>query len=77
MSLLDKLEVQDLCGHTALHARKWSIFICIALVLLKKEEEEEEEEEKEEEEVEERRMPNRNFFTSRGADVKLCYIAML
>ena len=28
MSLLDKQEVQDICGHTALHARKWSGFIC-------------------------------------------------
>ena len=71
MSLLDKQEVQDLCGHTALHARKWSGFICkraskydtIALGLLKKEEEE--------------RMPNRDFFTSRGAYVNLRYIAML
>ena len=24
MSLLDKEEVQDICGHTALRARKWS-----------------------------------------------------
>ena len=24
MSLLDKQEVQDICGHTALRARKWS-----------------------------------------------------
>ena len=37
--------------------------------LLKNEEEEEEEEEE--------RMPNRDFFTSRGAYVKLRYIAML
>ena len=28
MSLLDKQEVQDICEHTALHARKWSEFIC-------------------------------------------------
>ena len=28
MSLLDKQEVQDICEHTALHARKWSGFIC-------------------------------------------------
>ena len=27
MSLLDKQEVQDICGHTALSARKWSGFI--------------------------------------------------
>ena len=27
MSLLDKQEVQDICGYTALHARKWSGFI--------------------------------------------------
>ena len=47
MSLLDKQEVQDICGHTGLHARKWSGFICkqasddtIALGLLKKEDEE-------------------------------------
>ena len=46
MSSLDKQEVQDVCGHTALRARKWSGFVCqkiretIALVLLKKEEEE-------------------------------------
>ena len=48
MSLLDKQEVQDICEHTALCARKWSEFICkrapediydiIALGLLKKEE---------------------------------------
>ena len=46
MWLLDKQEVQDICEHTALHARKWSGFICIrvkrndtiALGLLKKEE---------------------------------------
>ena len=47
MSLLDKKEVQDICEHTALCARKWSGFICkrasedttlsIALCLLKKE----------------------------------------
>ena len=28
MSLLDKQEVQDICEHTALRARKWSGFIC-------------------------------------------------
>ena len=28
MSLFDKQEVQDLCEHTALCARKWSGFIC-------------------------------------------------
>ena len=28
MSLLDKQEVQDICGHTALCTRKWSGFIC-------------------------------------------------
>ena len=28
MSLLDKQEAQDICGHTALRARKWSGFIC-------------------------------------------------
>ena len=28
MSLLDKQEVQYICEHTALHARKWSGFIC-------------------------------------------------
>ena len=49
MSLLDKQEVQDICVHTAMRARKWSRFICkratelrydtIALGLLKKEEE--------------------------------------
>ena len=25
---LDKQEVQDICGHTTLRARKWSRFIC-------------------------------------------------
>ena len=73
MSLLDKQEVQDICGHTALHARKWSRFTCkrasedttLVLGLLKKEEEER------------RRMPNSDFFTSRGAYVKLRYIVML
>ena len=53
MSLLDKLEVQDICEHIALLARKWSGFICKRVSedttlsryigLLKKEEEEEEE----------------------------------
>ena len=28
MSLLDKQKLQDICGHTALRARKWSGFIC-------------------------------------------------
>ena len=60
MSLLDKQEVQDICGHTELCARKWSGFICklfvrrydtIALGLLKKEGEEEE-----------RRMLNHDFL---------------
>ena len=46
MSLLDKQEVQDICEHTALRARKWSGFICkraseIQQGLLKKEEKEE------------------------------------
>ena len=55
MLLLDKQEVQDICGHTALHARKWNGFICkpcsdrrydtIALGLLKKEEHDEKEDE--------------------------------
>ena len=48
MSLLGKQDLQDICGHTALRARKWSGFICkrtledttIALSLLKKEEKE-------------------------------------
>ena len=72
MSLLDKQEVQDICELTALRARKWSGFICKRasedttlsryIGLLKKEEE---------------RMPNREFFSSRGAYVKLRYIAML
>ena len=47
MSLLDKQEVQDIYGHTALRARKWSGFIrkrasedtTLALGLLKKKEE--------------------------------------
>ena len=25
---LDKQEVQDICGHSAMRARKWSGFIC-------------------------------------------------
>ena len=67
MSLLDKQEVQDICGNTALHARKWSGFICkqasedITLGLLKKEEEKEE------------CQIGRFFFTSRSAYVKLRY----
>ena len=69
MSLFDKHEVHDICGHTALHARKWSGFICkrasedttLALGLLKKEE----------------RMPNGDFFTSRDAYVNCAIIAML
>ena len=51
MALLDKQEVQHICGHTVVCARKWSGFICklrqkiinydtIALCLLKKEEKE-------------------------------------
>ena len=50
MSLLDKQEVQDICEHTALCARKWSGCICKRaseyktlshyIGLLKKEEEE-------------------------------------
>ena len=65
MSLLDKQEVQDICGYTALRAKKWSRFICkravrrydtIALGLLKKEELEEELEKRR------RRMPNSDFF---------------
>ena len=42
MSLLDKQEVQDICEHTALRARKCSGFICKGasyICLLKKEEE--------------------------------------
>ena len=35
------------------------------------------EEEEEEDELERRRMPKRDFFTSRGAYVNLRYIAML
>ena len=66
MSLLDKQEIQDICGHTALRARKWR-YDTIALGLLKKEEEEEEE----------RRMPNRDFFPSRGAYVNCAIIVML
>ena len=62
MSLLDKQEVQDICGHIALRARKLSGFICKrvsenTLGLLKKEEKER------------RRMPNRDFFISRVACV--------
>ena len=41
------------------------------LGLLKKEEEEEEEEERR------RRMPNHDFFTSHGAYINVCCIAML
>ena len=43
MSLLDKQEVQDICWHTALRARKWSEFMCKRVsedTTLKKEEEE-------------------------------------
>ena len=49
MLLLDKQEIQDIFEHTAVHARKWSGFICkrdsedttlyITLGQLKKEEE--------------------------------------
>ena len=75
MLLLDKQEVQDLCEHTALHARKWSGFICkrvseyttlSVLGLLKKEEER-------------RRMPNRDFLPC-AVDTYNCangYVAML
>ena len=63
MSLLDKQEVQDICGHNALRARKWNGFTCKRasedttlsryIGLLKKEE------------LEERRMPNRDFYFAR------------
>ena len=62
---LDKQEVQDLCEDTALHARKWSGFICKRASYRTRSAEER------------RRMPNLDFFTSRGAYVKLRYIAML
>ena len=29
MSLIDKQEVEDICRHTALPARKWSGFTCV------------------------------------------------
>ena len=70
MSLLDNIiqEVQDICGHTALRARKCSGFICkraskdTVLCLLKEEEEE--------------RMPNRDFILH-GCICKMRYIATL
>ena len=71
MSLLDKQEVQDLCEHTALLARKWSIFIVNERLKIRHCRARSAEERRR------RRMPNRDFFTSRGAYVKLRYIAML
>ena len=58
MSLLDKQEVQDICGYTALRARKWSGFICKRAS----------EDTTLSRYAEERRMKNAKwrFFTSRG-----------
>ena len=51
-------------------ARNWSRFIC-------KRASEDTTRSAEEKEEKRRRMPNRDFFTSRGAYVKLCYIVIL
>ena len=61
--LLDKQEVQDICEHTTLRARKWSRFICKRAsedtVL----------------HYRARSAEERRYFTSRGAYIKLRYIA--
>ena len=66
MSLLDKQEVQDICEHTALHVRKWSRFICKRASMIRHYRARSTDERR-------RRMPNPNFFTSRGAYVNLRY----
>ena len=73
MSLLDKQEVQDICGHTALRARKWIGFI------YKRASEDTKIRHYRARSTEERRRKNAKslFFTSRGAYVNFRYIANL
>ena len=70
MSLLDKQEVQDICWHTALRARKWIGFICKRVS---------EDTTHRARSTEERRKKSAKslFFTSRSAYVNLRYTAML
>ena len=69
--LLDKQEVQDICEHTALCARKWSGFIC------KQASEDTTYRARSTEERRRKKNAKSRFFTSRGVYVKLRYIAML
>ena len=74
MSLLDKQEVQDICEHTALRARKWKDIYVNELQKIRhyraRSTEEEDEKKKEECQI-------AIFFTSRGAYVNCAIIAML
>ena len=54
MSLLDKQEVQDICGHTALRARKWADLYVNKRQKIRHYRARSAEER--------RRMPNRDFF---------------
>ena len=87
MSLLDKQEVQDLCEHTALRARKWNGVVRTFVNTLHCALENGMDLYVNERQMirhyharsteERRRMPNRDFFTLRGAYVNLHYISML
>ena len=74
MSLLDKQEVQDICGYTALRARKWS-----DLYVIERQKIQHYRARSTKERRRRRRRKNAKslFFTSRGAYVKLRYIATL
>ena len=72
MSLLNKEELQDICGHTALRARKWSGSISKRAP----------EDTTISRSIEERRRRKKKnaktlFFTSRGAYVNCAIVAML
>ena len=73
MSLLDKQEVQDICEHTALRARKWSGFIYNYV------NERQKIRHYRARSTEERRKKNAKsrFFTLRGAYVNCTIIALL
>ena len=70
MSLIDKQEVQDICGHTALCTRKWIGFIC---------KQASEDTQYRARSAEERRKKNAKslFFTSCCAYVNLRYIDII
>ena len=73
MSLLDKEEVQDICGHTALRARKWSGFHvneCQKIGHYRARSTEERRKKK-------KKNAKSRYLTSHGAYVNLRYIVML